>query len=89
VTASALQETVASEAARRFVTELAVIDAPTGDATALGCVTEIKCRPLEARIDAIREALGRTADDAEQSALLQEQIALKRRVQDLMRVTVS
>jgi hypothetical protein len=89
VSASTLQEAVTDEAARRFVTELAVVDAPTGDATAMGCVAEIKCRPLEARIDAIREALGRTADDAEQSALLQEQMTLKRRVQDLMRATVS
>jgi DNA primase len=89
LSATTLQEAVADEAARRLVTELALLDAPTGDATALGCVMEIKCRPLEARIDAIREALGRTADDAEQSALLQEQIALKRRVQDLLRATVS
>lgn len=89
VSASALQEALQDDAARRLVTELAVSDAPTGDATAQDCVKEIKCRPLEARIDAIREALARTADDAEQSALLQEQLTLKRRVQDLMRATVS
>ncbi len=89
VSATALQAVLESEHARRLVTELAVLAAPTGDATALSCALEIKCRPLEARIDAIREALGRTADDAEQSALLQEQMTLKRRVQDLMRATVS
>ncbi len=84
VSAAKLQDALTGDAAR-MVTELAVTDAPTGDATALGCVREIKCRPLEARIDAIGEELRRTADDAEQSALLQEQIALKRRVQDLLR----
>ncbi len=89
VSAAALQQAVETEEARRLVTELAVEAAPTGDATPLSCVTEIKCRPLEARIDAIGQELKRTGDDAEQSALLQEQIALKRRVQDLMRATVS
>jgi hypothetical protein len=84
VSAASLQQAVGAEAART-VTELAVADAFTGDATPLGCVLEIKCRPLEARIDAIGEELKRTADDAEQSALLQEQIALKRRVQDMVR----
>ena len=84
VSAARLQDALNGEPAR-MVTELAVTDAPTGDATPLGCVVEIKCRPLEARIDAIGEELKRTADDAEQSALLQEQIALKRRVQDLVR----
>ncbi|HET7291349.1 MAG TPA: DNA primase [Vicinamibacteria bacterium] len=84
LSAARLQEAVTGEAAR-MVTELAVADAPTGDATPLACVVEIKCRPLEARIDQIGQELKRTADDAEQSALLQEQIALKRRVQDLLR----
>jgi DNA primase len=89
VSAAALQAALRGDDARRLVTELAVLAAPTGDATPTACVNEIKCRLLEARIDAIGQQLKRTADDAEQGAMLREQIALKRRVQDLMRITVS
>ncbi len=89
VSAGALQAAILGEEARRLVTELAVLASPTGDATPTACVNEIKCRLLDARIDAIGEELKRTADAAEQSTLLREQIALKRRVQGLTRATVS
>jgi hypothetical protein len=85
VNAAGLQDAVEGEAARRLVTELAVTAAPTGNATPLGCVYEIKCRLMEQRIASVKAALSRTADDAEQTRLLRQQEELKRRVKDLMR----
>jgi DNA primase len=84
VTAAALASEAPSEEARRLVTEMAMEPGPTGDATPLSCVLEIKCWPLEARLDAIQQQIS-GAGDAEQNALLAEKARLKQQIQSLSR----
>ena len=84
LTAAALASEAKSEEARRLVTESAMEPGPTGDATPLSCVLEIKCWPLEARLAAIQGEIP-GARDAEQNALLAEKTQLKQQIQSLSR----
>jgi DNA primase len=84
VTAQALASEVASDEARRMVTEMALLPSPTGDATPFSCALEIKCWPLEARLSAIQAEIPR-AKDEELNALLAEIVHLKQQIQTLSR----
>jgi DNA primase len=83
VTAAGLAAEVQDETARRLVTEMAVSPGPTGNATALDCAREIQCWPLEARLEDIQQALRSATGD--ELALRQEQVQLRRRINELCR----
>ena len=68
----------------RLLTELAVQPVPTGDATPLDCVREIKRWPLEARMEEIQRQLKQGSTEAV-DALLQEKLELRRRLDALAR----
>jgi len=87
VTAAGLAGEVQDESARRLVTELAVSPPPTGDATALACVREIQCWPLEARLEEIQKALRGASGD--ETTLRQEQIDLRRQINSLSRAAAA
>lgn len=79
VTATALQDQVASEADRRLLAALAVADAPAEGASAEDCVRKIRTRRVQARMDEIQRAV-RAAQGAELDALLQEKTDLSRQL---------
>jgi DNA primase len=83
ITASALAAEVEEESARRLITEMAVSPAPTGNASPLGCAREIQCWPLEARLEEIQKALRSSTGD--ELTLRQEQVQLRRQINDLSR----
>jgi DNA primase len=85
VSAAELAAGVEDEATRRIVTEMAVAGAPTGNATPLACVREIQCWPLEARLDEIQKAL--RSSEGDELVLRQEQIQIRRKINELNRVT--
>ena len=84
VTASSLSREVQSEESQRLLTEIAVLELPTGDATPLRCVLEMKCWPLEARISEIQRQLSKAEDD-NLNMLFREQLSLKQQIADLSR----
>jgi DNA primase len=87
VTAAGLASEVEDESARRLVTEMAMNPAPTGDATALACVREIQCWPLEARLEEIQNALRGASGD--ETTLRQEQVDLRRQINSLSRAAAA
>jgi DNA primase len=84
VTPSSLDAEIKSEESKRFLTEIAVEETPTGDATPMRCVLEIKCWPLEARISEIQRQLPK-AEDENLNVLFREQLSLKQQIADLSR----
>ncbi|MFI5183504.1 MAG: toprim domain-containing protein, partial [Vicinamibacteria bacterium] len=84
VTASFLAALITEDDARRLLTEVAVEEIPTGDATPMRCVLEIKCWPLEARISEIQRQLPK-AEDENLNMLFREQLSLKQQIADLSR----
>ncbi len=84
VTASSLDAEITSDESRRFLTQTAVEEVPTGDATPMRCVLEIKCWPLEARISEIQRQLPK-AEDENLNMLFREQLSLKQQIADLSR----
>lgn len=84
VDAGALASELRDEALRRLVTELAMQPLPTGDATPLGCVLEMKCWPLEARRAEIVRALRQAGPEGD-DALAQELHELTQRIAELTR----
>jgi DNA primase len=82
--AAALVGAIEDDGLRRLLSELAIAAPPTGDATPLDCVREIKCWPLEARCAEIRRALSSAAPE-QVDALLGEQLELKQRLAGLAR----
>jgi DNA primase len=88
VDVGALAAELRDESLRSLVTELAMRPLPTGDATPMACVVEMKCWPLEARVSEIRRELAQApAHDVD--ALLQEQLELKQRIAGMLRPAVA
>ncbi len=82
VDAAALASEIQDEALQRLVTAEAAEPQPTGDATPMGCVSEIKCWPLETRMKEIGRAL---AQPGAPDALLHEKLELRQRIAELTR----
>ncbi len=85
VDAAALTSELRDESLQRLVTAQAADPQPTGDATPMGCVSEMKCWPLEARMAEIGRALAQPAAAGELDALLREKLELRQRIAELAR----
>ncbi len=79
VSATALQDAVASESGRRLLAAVAMADSPKEGASAEDCVKKLRKRRVQARMDEIQRAV-RAAQGAELDALLQEKTDLSRQL---------
>ena len=82
VTAEVLLDSVEAAEVRRVVSELAVSPPPTERVTPLGCVRELQSRVVEQRISEIQKRV-RAASEGALDELLQEQLSLRQRLQEL------
>ena len=82
VTAETLLDRVETAEVRRVVSELAVSPPPTERVTALDCVRELQSRVVEQRIAEIQQRV-RAASEGALDELLQEQLSLRQRLQEL------
>lgn len=85
VDAAALASELQDEALQRLITAEANEPQPTGDATPMGCVCEMKCWPLEARMAQIGRALAQPDPGSDSDALLHEKLELRQRIAALTR----
>jgi len=85
LSAASLAEGLHEPELERLFSELSVRPEPTGDATPLTCVREIKLRCMERRTEQIQQQLDRAAGDESYARLSLEKLKLKQRIAELFR----